>query len=224
MERLRVWGAAAMLALAAAAARAEVRVGVVDIVDVMNNYDRTKDASADLQVEQAGLKAASDPKIRKIEDVRNQRDGFNKGTAEWKRLDEQALEAEIGLRTELTLRQAQIERRHQDILMEMYVDIQQAVATVARQRGVDVVFTKAFLSPPQIDLADARGLEDLKGRIVAQRLIFPADPADVTQDVLKKLNDDFRKRKAAGSAPGTGAAPGTGTAPGTGPGAVKPKG
>ena len=203
MDRFaRRWAGAlaAVLLLGPAAARAEVRIGVVDIVDVMNQYERTKDASNDLQIEQAGLKAASDPKIRKIEDLRNQRDGFHKGTAEWKRLDEQAMQAEIELRTELTLRQAQIERRHQDILLEMYGEIRQAVATVARQKGLDLVFTKAFLSPPQIDLGDARGLEDLKGRIVAQRLIFPSDPVEVTPDVLKKLNDDYRRRKATGPA------------------------
>jgi len=191
---------AAMLACAASA-NAEVKVGVVDIVKVMNNYERTKDASADLQVEQAKLKATSEPRIQKIDELRNQRDGFNKGTDEWKRLDEEAVKAEIQLRTELAFEQAKIEGRHQDILLDMYREIRDAVAALAKAKGLDLVFTKAFLDPPQIALEEARGLEDLKARIVGQRLIFPADSTDVTDEVTKKLNDQYKAAKKVPIAP-----------------------
>ena len=191
---------AGMLAWAATAS-AEIHVGMVDIVRVMNHYERTKDASADLQVEQAKLKATSEPRVQKIEELRNQRDGFNKGTEEWKRLDEQAMKAEIQLRTELAFEQAKIEKRHQDILLQMYDEIRAVVAQVAEARGLDLVFTKSFLDPPQIDLQEARGLEDLKSRIVGQRLIFPGETHNITDDVVKRLNDRYKATKTGSAVP-----------------------
>ena len=61
MRSLRVLLAAALAVglplIATGVVKAELKLGVVDIVEVTNKYDRTKDASADLQVEQANLKA-----------------------------------------------------------------------------------------------------------------------------------------------------------------------
>ncbi len=191
---------AAVLTLAlAGSVRAELKVGVVDIIEVMNRYERTDDANRDLKNDLARLGSLTKPKAEKIEELRNQRDGFNKGTPEWNRLDEQAMKAEIELRTEMAYEQAKIERRHIETLHEMYRDIQKAVAHVARSRKIDLVFTRAWLEPPQIDMEAARGLEDLKGRIVGQRLIFPGEPTDVTPDVIEKLNRDYQAAKARGS-------------------------
>ncbi len=193
MNRFALFPLAALaLAGITAPVIAASKVGVVDIVEVMNNYERTKDASADLQVEQANLKAASEPRIKKIEELRLQRDGFNKGTEEWQRLDEQALQAEMGLRTWLAVEQAKIERRHTEVLLDMYQDILKIVAEEAKVRGLDLVLTKAFLQPPQIQLDLAGGLEDLKQRIVAQRLLYPTDVEDITSEVLKKLNVQYK--------------------------------
>jgi Skp family chaperone for outer membrane proteins len=181
-----------------ASAQAAIKAGVVDLVEVTNSYERTKDASADLQVEQANLKAASEPKVKALEDLRLKRDGFNKGTKEWQQLDDQGLKAEVELRNELALEQVKIERRHRDVLLEMYREITTVVDRLAKQKGLDLVFTQAFLAPPQIDVDKSKGLDDLKNRIVGQRILYPADVVDLTQDVLKILNADYKAKKPAG--------------------------
>ncbi len=193
---------AAILALGSAAtARAELQVGVVDIIEVMNRYARTEDANSELKLDLARLESTTKPKYDKIEELRNQRDGFNKGTEEWERLDEQAMKAEIELRTEMAYEQARIEKRHIETLHDLYRDIKGAVAWVARREKIDLVFTRAWLEPPRIDMEEARGLEDLKGRIVGQRLIYPGEPTDVTKAVIEKLNRDYDSAKPSGEAP-----------------------
>jgi len=186
--------------VASASAYGAIKVGVVDLVEVTNNYERTKDASADLQVEQANLKAASEPKVKALEDVRLKRDGFNKGTKEWQDLDDQALKTEVELRNWLGLEQVKIERRHRDVLLEMYREIAAATERLAKQKGLDMVFTQAFLSPPQINVDQSKGLEDLKNRIIGQRIIYPTDVTELTQDVLKILNAEYKAKKPAGAA------------------------
>lgn len=193
--------AAALTLAFAGPARAELKVGVVDIIEVMNRYERTDDANRELKMDLARLESMTKPKAQKIEELRNQRDGFNKGTEEWKRLDERAMKAEIELRTEMAYEQAKIEKRHIETLHELYRDIRDVVASVARSKGIDLVFTRAWLEPPRIDMEEARGLEDLKGRIVGQRLIYPGEPVNITSDVIEKLNRDYKAAKSSETTP-----------------------
>ena len=198
MRRLSLLAAAMAVTLAASAsAHAALKVGVVDIVVVTNGYDRTKDANTDIQVEQANFKVAADPKVKALEDIRLKRDGFNKGTKEWQQLDDQVLTTRAELNTWMQIERIKIERRHQEVLLDMYRQMTGAVERISKQNKIDLVFTKAFLEPPQIDVDKAVGLQDLQKRIVGQRVLFPTDVVDITQDVLKILNDEYKAKKKA---------------------------
>jgi Skp family chaperone for outer membrane proteins len=198
MRRLTFLAAAMAVALvASAAADAAIKVGVVDLVAVTNGYDRTKDANADIQVEQANFKAAAEPKVKVLEDMRLKRDGFNKGTKEWQQLDDQLLKARAELNTWMQIERIKIERRHQEVLLDMYRQMTDAVGRMVQKNSLDLVFTKAFLEPPQIDVDQAVGLQDLQKRIVGQRVLYPTAVTDITQDVLKILNDAYKAKKKA---------------------------
>ena len=198
MRRLTFLAAAMAVALvASAAADAAIKVGVVDLVAVTNGYDRTKDANADIQVEQANFKAAAEPRVKALEDMRLKRDGFNKGTKEWQQLDDQVLTTRAELNTWMQIERIKIERRHQEVLLDMYRQMTGAVERISKQNKIDLVFTKAFLEPPQIDVDKAVGLQDLQKRIVGQRVLFPTAVVDITQDVLKILNDEYKAKKKA---------------------------
>jgi len=201
MRRLTFLAAAMAVALVtSAAADAALKVGVVDLVAVTNGYDRTKDANADIQVEQANFKAAAEPKVKALEDLRLKRDGFNKGTKEWQQLDDQLLRARAELNTWMQIERIKIERRHQEVLLDMYRQMTDAVGRMVKKNSIDLVFTKAFLEPPQIDVDKAVGLQDLQKRIVGQRVLYPTDVMDITQDVLKILNDAYKAKKKAAAA------------------------
>ena len=173
-------------------AHGALKVAVVDLVKVTNSYKRTEDASADLQVEQANLKAETEPKVKGLEELRLKRDGFNKGTEEWEKLNDQLLEKNLELRNWVAMQRLKIERRHRDVLLDMYREIAGVVERLAKKEGLDLVFTQAFLEPPQIDVDESRGLEDLKKRIIGQRVLFPTDPQDLTDEVLKILNSGYK--------------------------------
>ena len=201
MRRLTFLAAAMAVALVApAAADAALKVGVVDLVAVTNGYDRTKDANADIQVEQANFKVAAEPKVKALEDLRLKRDGFNKGTQEWQQLDDQVLKARAELNTWMQIERIKLERRHQEVLLDMYRQMTDAVGRMVKKNSIDLVFTKAFLEPPQIDVDKAVGLQDLQKRIVGQRVLYPTEVTDITQDVLKILNDAYKAKKKAAAA------------------------
>jgi len=193
--------AAVLVGLLGAAARAEVKVGQVDVVAVVDQYERTKDAETDAKLAEADLKATAEPKIRKVEELRLQRDGFNKDSEEWKRLDEKALEAEVELRTWLAIERVKLMRKQRDVLLDIYREIQKAVGRAAKEKGLDLVLAKAFLTPGQIDVNEVQSLQDLKRHILSTALLYPGEVVDVTQDVLDALNADYKaSKKAAGGA------------------------
>ena len=93
------------------------------------------------------------------------------------------------------LEQAKIEDKHRDVLLDMYRQIAAVAARLAKEKGLDIVFTKAFLSPPQIDVNEAQGLDDLKQRIMNQRVLYPTNITDLTQEVLKAMNAEYKPKR-----------------------------
>jgi len=192
--------AVVVLAGVPASARAEFKAGIVDTVYVVNEYARTKDANDDLKTEMDALRAAADPKFNRVKDLQVRRDGFNRTSDEWKKANEDLVKAQVDYQAWFLPEQAKIEWKHRDVLLDMYRQIGIEAAKIAKAKGLDIIFTKAFLAPPQIDVNEAQGLDDLKQRIINQRILFPTNIADLTQDVLTALNAEYKPKKAAAPA------------------------
>jgi len=215
--------AVAALLLGAASVRAELKIGVVDVVEVSNGYTRTQEANEVLKAEQAKLqeriKEESKPVVNHIKELQDRLAGLNRGTEPWKQTNEELLKTQIAFQGWVDLERAKIEQKHRDILLDMYNQITAVVARIAKEKGLDIVFTKTFLAPPQINLEEARGLEDLKNRIINQIVLYPTKYVDLTAEVLKTLNDQHAAEKAAaaGKAPEKAPAPPAEKAPATSP-------
>lgn len=186
---------AVLMAGMSAPAWAELKAGMVDTVYVVNEYDRTKDANEDLKAETDALRAATEPKVKDLQQVQLRRDAFNRGSEEWKKANEEFRNAQVQLQAWSALQQAKIEDKHRDVLLDMYRQIVTVAARMARDKGLDIVFTKAFLSPPQIDVNEAQGLDDLKQRIMNQRVLYPTNIVDLTQEVLKAMNAEYKPKR-----------------------------
>jgi Skp family chaperone for outer membrane proteins len=190
---------AVVLLMGAASARAELKAGVVDIIKVTQDYSRIKEAENDLQDEQSKLAAEADVRKRDLKVLLDRKNNLNKDTNDWKKASDDLMEATINFQGWYFLQQARIEVKHRAILLDIYHQVLDAVARVAAQKKMDLVFTKAFLLPPTIDLERAAGLEDMQNRIVNQRMLFP-DPAtipDLTDDVVKLLNAEWKPKSPA---------------------------
>jgi len=195
-------GLVALVVLAGvpASARAEFKAGIVDTVQVVNDYNRTKDANDDLKSEMDTLRAVAEPKFKKVQELQVRRDGFNRTSDEWKKANEDLVKAQVDYQAWFLPEQAKIEWKHRDVLLDMYRQIGIEAAKIAKVKGLDIIFTKAFLAPPQIDVNEAQGLDDLKQRIINQRILFPTNIPDLTKEVLDALNAEYKPRKAAAPA------------------------
>ncbi len=202
MRSGRLWLAAAVGAAAfvlASPAYGELKIGIVDIVQVMDNYERMKDANADIKVEMDNLKGQAEPRMKQVQNLQLQRDGFNRGTEEWKKANEAAVKAEVDWQAWFAFERVKIEARQREVLADMYRQINSVVARVATANKLDIVFSKAFFS---VSLEEGQGLDDMKNRILNQRIMYPPPVFDLTQEVLRVLNAEYKASKKAVGGPG----------------------
>jgi hypothetical protein len=149
--------------------------------------------------EQAKLSEEANARKAELKILVDRRNGLVKNTDDWRKANDALMEATFSFQGWYFLAQAKIEAKDREIMLDIYRQITDAVARLAVQKKVDIVFTKAFLLPPTIDLEGAQGLEDLTNRILNQRLLFP-DPAtitDLTDDAVKLLNAEWKLKKPA---------------------------
>jgi len=181
-----------------APAYGELKIGIVDIVQVMDNYERMKDANADVKIEMDNLKAQAEPRMKQVQDLQLRRDGFNRGTEEWKKANESAVKAEVDWQAWFAFERVKVEAKQREVLTDMYRQINSVVARVAKANTLDVVFAKAFSS---VSLEEGQGLEDIKNRILNQRILYPAPTLDLTQEILRVLNTEYKASKKAVGGP-----------------------
>jgi Skp family chaperone for outer membrane proteins len=201
-----------VMLMGAIPAQAAIKIGVVDIVEVTAQYKRLLVANIDLNNDAKGLDEKNKSEIAKVKGYQDARDAFGAGTDNWKKANEEFMKNFVQYQGWLALERAKVEVKHRDVLLEIYNQIVAAVTQAASDQKCDIVFTKAFLSPPQIDVATAQGLEDLKSRILNQRILYPPPAAmtDLTKTVYDALNATYTIPPGYDVAPTSTAAP-TGT-------------
>jgi len=201
---------------AKAAAMKAPTIAVVDIVKAVDNYPRAIRGKKQLQEagEEAQRRLAAEGK--RIEDLRLQRDGFEAGSRERALLDNDIssmVKRVEGLRQVL---EADLEILNQRYLVEVYDRIERAIATAAKERGVDLVLRLHPMDAPAADNAkdeDRRRLDRL--RIFERRQVwFATDELDLTPVVIKVLQAELpdpaspgEAKDAAQSRPSGGASP-----------------
>jgi Skp family chaperone for outer membrane proteins len=184
----------AVMLLGAAPAQAVINVGVVDIVEVTAKYTRVDVANQDLQADLTDLQKRNEKEANNVAILMKARDYFKTGDPKWKAANEDYMKGVVAYQGWAAVERAKIEVKHRDVLLEIYGDIAAAVVQIASEKKCDIVFTKAFLAPPQIDVQQAQGLEDLKARILNQRVLYPPPAAmsDLTDGVIMALNSKYK--------------------------------
>jgi len=180
---------AALLTAAVAqgpAAPANTRLAVCDIVLVFNNYQKSKDLTAELNESRSKLQAEKKQREEAIERLRLQLEALTVGQPEYeKRLGEMqkmVLELKVWEQYEETL----LMRRHHRLTEEMYEELLTALGEVAHEQGYSVVL---YTNRNRIESQNSAEL----ARAIESRKVLYNDPSlDITDAVLARLNQKYR--------------------------------
>jgi len=174
------------LAQPAAKTATPTRMAVCDVVEIFNNYQRAKDLTAKLNERRKSIQAENEDRGKKIDDKQEEMKALKKGSKEYEarfsELQLMVIEREAWLKFQETL----AVREHHRLTVEMYEEIQKTIATLAKERSIQIVL---FRDPETIT---SQTTGELLRQIGMRKLLYSDGSVDMTEDTLRRLNETYR--------------------------------
>lgn len=163
------------------------RVAVVSVGRLMTEYQRMKDFTEELKQAEERLESENQERKNAIDMMRKTAEHLADNDPTLVTKMNELLEAQIEHRTWFEVKQASVTREIAVATDRIYRDIVNTTSEVAQAAGYDVVFHRDQYRP-QMDP------EEIQAQILARKVIYANEGADITQLVLDKLNQDYRAK------------------------------
>ena len=202
--------ALALLAVAGAApagaqTAAATKVGVVNVGAISGKILETKDLQADLTNEQQLLDAAVKGHQAQLEDQKQQLRNFKVGSDQYKQKFNDLQDTATKFNIEDQQRKNRLVNEVVERKRQLYVELQEAVANIAKQRGLDLVIVEPEMQMP----ASAQGMDPQQFEtMMSQKTVLFASPkVDLTEEVVAAMDMAYKARGGGGGGAGGSAAP-----------------
>ena len=165
------------------------RVGVCDIVEIFDNYQRAKDLTAQLSEHGKTIKAENEKRGKAIDAIKMELESLNAGSKEYdKRLDEIEKLA-IERKAWLDYETAKSMRNHHRLTRDMHDQIVKMIAQVSKELNLQIVLQR------DRSKMSSMTTPELIRKIAARKVLYAAEEADITEIVLSRLNLAYRSLK-----------------------------
>lgn len=176
-----------------ASAQGQQKIGVIDIAQVFERYQMTRDLEQRFDTKRRSIRDEAENRRKSMENQRAALDAFDPASQDFAERREKLRQASIEYKVWLETEEQMIKEEHMIWLRGIYENVEKAVAEEAKARNLDLVMAYSGLSP---DLPDSMALRQ---EILLKKVIYFSDRVDLTQVVLKRLNDDYQGRGGAAS-------------------------
>ncbi|HUT59679.1 MAG TPA: OmpH family outer membrane protein [Phycisphaerae bacterium] len=162
------------------------RVAVLDVKEVLENYERAKDLMNDLQ--KRGMQLEEEDKQRKaaIDRIEAEMQQLKPGGPEYKKraMEQQKLviERDVWKKFQTSV----LLGEHHGLTRILYEDIRKMAALVAEQQGIDIVLYTEHKMP------ETKSSPELGKVLEDRKVLYAAPSVDLTETVLKRLNQAHR--------------------------------
>ncbi len=165
------------------------RVAVCDLGKVFSDYQRTKDLNAKMKERGQALEAENRKRIKKLEELKTEMDGYKVGSKKHDdvlgKFQRGVIEREVWLKIE----QNSVLADHRRLTEEMFEQIKDTIAAVARERNIDLVLQ---LEPKEMD---PQNLQELVAQIDRRKVLYYRSDIEITKTVLQRINESYRVKK-----------------------------
>ncbi len=156
-------------------------VAVIDVGYIFKNHARFKGAMDKMKDEVMAAENSLKSERDRINGLMEQLKGFNVGTPEYKKLEAEIAKAQGDFNVTAQLQKKDFMDREAKVYLQVYTDIERAVAQFAREHGIAVVLR--FDGDP-VDGADRNQI--LRG--ITKPIVYYEAGNDITPDILRMLN------------------------------------
>ena len=179
-------GGAFLMGQARTPAAQPSRIATLRLADVLSQYKkldalRTR-VMADQELYKVEIKRRSDV----TDALKKQLEELQRGSADYQRLDEQLWKEAFEAKAYMDVMQGKLERSRLEGLAQSYRDVIAETKVFSEENGIDMVQITG-----DVPLEAARNLQELEQIINGKRVIYGNPAIDITDIVLKRLNDKF---------------------------------
>jgi len=160
-------------------------VAVCDVVEVFNNYKRSADLKIDFDKRKERIEAENKKRLDAIDMVKGEMEGFTPGTKDYEERFEKLQRLSIERQAWLKYQEFLASKEQLQVTEDMYRQIRQAIETIARKRGFDVVLYRERKELPTESMAE------LLNQIERRKVLYFAESVDITEDVLTEINRTY---------------------------------
>ena len=168
---------------------AATRIAVCGVGTLFEHCRQSGDLNAELQDRRMAIQTEDDKRAKAAENVRMELQGLKPGSSEYEsRLDELE-KMQIEHKSWRESQMLRLERWHLRKTKEVYEKIIDAVARVAKDRGIQIV----------LDMERQELVGDDLGSIFAQvsgrKVLYSEPSVDLTGAVMARLNEEYRAKR-----------------------------
>lgn len=165
------------------------RIAVCNVFTIYQNYQKAKDNLARLNQQKKTIQAEVQARMKKAQEIADTlKSGLiKKGSKAYEQQVQEMMRIQLETQAWEKLQTQLAMRRHQTMTREMDDEIMAAVSKVAGEYGVDVVMTP--------DATADEEEADVLQRIGRRTILYWSDRVDMTDAVLKRLNDTYKSSK-----------------------------
>lgn len=163
-------------------------IAVVNLTSLFDKFRMTRDLEDLFAGRRESITAEAESRRDDITFKRNELQQFKPDTPDFQQREEALIEAEIGFQVWLEVQERRLKNEHKNWLVEIYKNVEQVIAKLAADRGIDLVLTYNDL-----DLGAPDSVA-FKQQILLRTVLYASNRSDLTTSVIAKLDADYQKR------------------------------
>ncbi|WP_437229181.1 OmpH family outer membrane protein [Planctomicrobium sp. SH661] len=178
---------ASQMAIAQDAAPAPHQIGLIDMAHIFKNYDKFKDQTAGLQKLAEEAEAKAQAMMEEGKKGQEQLQTLTPGSPEFSQIEAKLIKLKTELETFRQVEQQKIVRQQADVYKTIYLEVQDVVNRYAEYYKYTLVirFNRG-------DVADAGNPQAIIQNMNRQ-VVYYKHQDDITDPILKHLNDQYKK-------------------------------
>jgi Skp family chaperone for outer membrane proteins len=191
----------ALLCLAAAPAMAQTKIAIANPIKILNELQETKDLNGNMKTEQTAVENEAKERVEKIKAIQAQRDQLKPDAPQWADLNKQFVQLRTEAQTWQQTMQQELARKFRDQAKRMNDKITDAIAEVAKAKGFDMVLAQQSADISDEDLSKLQPQQVMGVLFGSRNVLYTSNAADLTQDVIVKLDAGYKTPGAAAPKP-----------------------
>lgn len=169
---------------------AATRIATVDLLELFDNYRKAKDLLDGLNHRKNDSEAEDAKRKEGLDRIEAELSNLVPNSAEYEKrfneLQRQGIDREVWRNFD----KAALAREYHRLTRDLYGEIRVAVAQVAKEQGIGIVFYSEHKDIPTTNM------QDLSKVIETRKVLYSEPELDITETVLKRLNESSKTQPA----------------------------